>query len=135
MKEDNICEWPVKCVSIQQNGSDYCAMHSKAMGIKAVKEGKVKNPIKPKSDKQKEIDKELKKLYPVFLAEKKFICEIQSPECTKTAVCIHHKKGRGINEVLDVETFMASCTACNGYVESHDTWAREKGFKINIHSK
>lgn len=98
------------------------------------KEVKPKKAISKKSDKQKEIDKELKKLYPVFLAEKKFICEIQSPECTKTAVCVHHKKGRGINEVLDVETFMASCGACNGYVESHDAWAREKGFKLNIHS-
>lgn len=91
--------------------------------------------IPKKSDKQKEIDKELKKLYPVFLAEKKFICEIQSPECTKTATCVHHKKSRGINEVLDVETFMASCERCNLYVETHDAWAREKGFKLNIHSK
>lgn len=98
------------------------------------KESKPKKAIAKKSDNKIQVDKELKKMYPVFLAEKLFICEIKSPECTGTATVIHHMRGRIGDQVFVIEDWMASCPRCNGFVEDNDAWAREKGFKLNQHS-
>jgi len=86
-----------------------------------------KSPRK-ESPKMNAVKQELKKLYTMFL-KKRSRCEIKSPECTKVATCIHHRNGRGKDELMDQGTWMASCMPCNSYVEVHDKWARERGFK------
>lgn len=101
---------------------------------KPVSFSKIKTAIKKVSLKMADIKKQLKKLYPQFLKKHPF-CEINSPVCTKVATCINHKKGRGKNEILNEETWEASCTACNGYIEENDSWARENGHKVSRHSK
>lgn len=104
----------------------YCYDHKRLMGVsEPVKMPKQPNKV---SDKMKEIKDQLKKLYPSFLKKNPF-CQVKSPVCTKVAVCIHHKKGRGRDEVLDQSTWMSSCEACNGWVEQHDAKAREIGVK------
>lgn len=56
-------------------------------------------------------------------------CAIKSPECTGRTECVHHVRGKEGEQLLVVKDFLPSCNACNGYVERHDAWARERGFK------
>jgi hypothetical protein len=84
-------------------------------------------PIEKRSEKMKAIMKLLKPLYAIFLKSHPD-CEIKSEVCRGKAVCIHHTEGRG-KKLLDQQTWLASCGPCNSYVESHDEWARERGFK------
>lgn len=89
-----------------------------------------KKPLNKKSSKKKAVDKELKKLAPIFLA-KHPNCEIKSPVCTGAATIVHHRKGRGKVDVTNVKTFVASCPPCNGWVESNDKKARDQGHKVS----
>ncbi len=97
----------------------------KALIVRAPKPAK-----KPavRSEKQKAVVSELKKLYPIFL-RKHPVCEIDGPQCQKKAVCVHHSEGRGVNEVLKQSSWVASCAWCNGWVETADAQARKNGFK------
>lgn len=122
------CLFPTCSRAAQSNG--YCLFHR--MYSNSSEEIKMPKEPNKKSDNQKAIDKELKKLYPIFLA-KHPACEIKSPKCTKKATCIHHTKGRGKNEVLAVETWKASCTACNLWCETNHAEAEEKGVKKRRH--
>lgn len=113
----------------EKNG--YCIGHRiYASGVE------VKMPKEPKkeSDNQKDIKKALKTAYPVFL-KRRPNCEVKSPECTKKATVVHHKKGRGKNEVLDQSTWMASCERCNSWVEQHHAEAEQMGAKVSRHKK
>ena len=57
-------------------------------------------------------------------------CQIQSPECTGKTEGVHHVKGKTSYALLLNEAhWMAACNRCNVYVEIHDAWAREKGYK------
>lgn len=114
----------------QKNG--YCVAHSRvyASGV-AVSMPKETNKV---SDKMKEIKKALKSLYPAFLKSRP-VCRIKSPVCTHKADVVHHDSGRGADKILDQSTWVECCAACNSYVEQHDNWAREKGFKKSRHQK
>jgi hypothetical protein len=104
------------------------------MGVeKPVKE---KKAIVKKSSKQKDIDKELKHLYPPFLAlpENEY-CKIRSPQCAGKATVVHHSMGRGKHHVLDVSTFIACCPACNLWCETNHADAVKLRFKISPHTK
>lgn len=57
------------------------------------------------------------------------LCEIKSPVCTVRTQGAHHPAGRDGDKLLKLEECFASCNACNSYVEAHDQWARERGFK------
>lgn len=57
-------------------------------------------------------------------------CEIQSPVCTGFSEGVHHKKGRG-KFLQDQSTWMSACNRCNQYIEEHDQWARDNGFKTS----
>lgn len=62
-------------------------------------------------------------------------CQIQAPGCTFYTEGVHHPYGKegydedGTHMLLAVRHFMGACNWCNLYVEVHDAWAREKGFK------
>lgn len=98
-------------------------MYSNSVAVKPKKE------IPKKSDKQKEIDKELKKMYLVFLSkpENKY-CKVKQPGCTKVATVVHHLRGRIGDQVFEVKDWMPSCPLCNIVLEN-DPKAREKGLK------
>jgi len=112
----------------------YCTLHEKHNSSSS---GPIKAPkeIPKQTKKTKSINAQLKELYPVFLQKKNFKCEIQSPECTKTATCVHHAKGRGKNEILDQSTWKSSCQKCNSWVESHHAEAVQMGAKVSRHKK
>ena len=102
--------------------------------LKTGQKAKKKVKIKPRSKKMEKTVRDLKIAYGPFL-EKNPICAIQSPECTFKATAVHHTRGRGVKEVLDQSTWLPCCSACNGYVEANDAWAREHGFKKSRHQK
>lgn len=123
-----ICEFPT-CSTHAIAGKKYCVPHNRIYGTVEIK---VPKEIKKESAKTKDAKKELKKLYPRFLAKNKR-CQIKSPVCTKKATCVHHTQGRGEAELLDQKTWKASCEACNGYVEQNHAWAEERGSKVSRH--
>lgn len=123
-----ICLFPLCTVHAESNG--YCFHHAIYANSVAVKMPK---PVKKESSSMKEVKKELKKLYPLFLA-KHPLCNIKSPVCTRVATCINHTKGRGCN-VLNVEDFESSCTACNLFIEENHEWARIRNHKKPRHNK
>lgn len=86
-----------------------------------------------RSEKMKGVMKAIAPLYTEFLEDK--LCEINSPECTQTATCVHHTAGRGVAQIMNRKTWKASCDACNYYVEKHDEWARQNGHKVSRHTK
>lgn len=87
-----------------------------------------------RSEKMKGIMAAIKPLYQSFLKEKQE-CEIKSPVCTGQSTCVHHTAGRGMENLMDMNTWEAACDPCNLYVEEHDAWARENGHKISKHAK
>ena len=78
------CTYPIPCGKECQNGSDYCQMHSKALGIKPVKEPKKVYTI-PKQAKGKESkfksDKERKERLSKFYDEMLNIAPFYCQEC------------------------------------------------------
>lgn len=87
-----------------------------------------KKPIAKRGDKMKAVMKELKKLYPVFLA-KHPNCEIQGLNCTSKATCIHHSEGRGKMQITKQSSWIPSCGPCNAWCESDHAAAKLLGFK------
>lgn len=74
--------------------------------------------------------KELKKLYPVFLAKpanKK--CKLKMEGCTKIATTVHHVRGRIGEQVFVQKDWLPSCVNCNGKVEEKHAEAAAKGLK------
>lgn len=58
------------------------------------------------------------------------VCEVKSEVCTGRSEDLHHKKPRAYY-LTDVSVFMAVCRSCHEKIEREDSWAREKGFKLN----
>lgn len=105
----------------------------KAAGIKPEKKVASKK-FGGRSEKMKGIMAAIQPLYRSFLKEKP-VCEIKSQVCTSAASCVHHTAGRGMDHLMDTNTWEASCNSCNLYVEENDKWARENGHKISRHAK
>lgn len=55
------------------------------------------------------------------------LCECDLPGCTRKAVEIHHKKGRGKN-TTDVSTFLAVCRSCHDWIHNNPKEAKELKF-------
>jgi hypothetical protein len=99
---------------------------------KAAKKKKKKKP-NVRGESRREINKQLKKIYPKIL-QRDPICKIQSPVCLRVSTVVNHTKGRGINEVLDEKLMEGCCPPCNGYIESHPEFDGGK-HKISPHIK
>jgi|GEM_PF-1460718 len=111
--------------------NSYCIGHRIYASGTEVKMPKEPNKV---SDKMKDIKKALKSLYPAFLKSRP-VCKIKSPVRTHKADVVHHDSGRDADTILDQSTWVECCAPCNGYVEEHDAWARERGFKKSRHQK
>lgn len=107
----------------------YCLFHKIYSSSSSVK---VPKPISKKSEGQKEIDKYLKKKYPLFLSKlgNKY-CKANLSNCTKVATVVHHLKSRAKDVVLDEKYWLAVCPNCNIEIESKDGEARKKGLKLS----
>jgi hypothetical protein len=113
----------------ESNKEDIGKQDGKAQkGEKAVPQSNKKKKKGGRTKKLARIMRALKKTYPAFL-ERNPICRIQSPICTQVATVVNHEKGRGINVVMNPKYWTPCCPACNGYIEVHDKWAQERGFK------
>ncbi len=124
------CTFPGCVFHAEKN--NYCIRHR--MYSNAPIEVKQKKPIAKKSEKKIEIDKQLKKSYPIYLKENP-VCKIQSPACTQKATCVNHTQGRGVNEILNQSTWEPSCVPCNHWVEENHALAEAGGHKISRHQK
>ena len=123
------CEFPA-CKREATSGV-YCYGHKRLMGVSGPV--KVSAPVKKESEKMKDIKAILKKKYPAFLKTRPF-CNIKSPVCTKIATCVNHTRGRGRDEILNEDTWEASCEHCNGYIEQHPDWNQGQ-HKLSRHKK
>lgn len=115
------------------DGNGYCIFHkiySNSAEVKVPKE------IAKKSDNQKEIDKELKKLYPIYLSRpENKACKIKMEGCTKKATVVHHTRGRIGDQVFEQKDWLPSCPSCNIVLETRHAESVEKGFKKPRHQK
>lgn len=93
-------------------------------------EKKAPNKIRQVSKKREKINREYAAVsHPIW---KDQACAIKAPGCWGRAQGIHHKAGKSSKEsLLDEKNMIAACNHCNSYVESHDAWARERGFKVS----
>lgn len=105
----------------QSNG--YCIGHRIYSNSVSVKPAK---PIEKRSEKQKAVISELKKLYKIFLA-KNPKCKANLSGCTKQATEVHHAKGRVGANATDAKTFIALCHSCHRWVEENPEQAKELG--------
>lgn len=96
----------------------YCALHEKHYSKSSAPVSAPK-PIPKQTKKTKSLNAKLKELYPIFLKDKNFMCEVKTSVCTRTAEVVHHTEGRGKDVILDQKTWKASCIACNSRIESH----------------
>lgn len=103
--------------------------------LKLKNEGKppaVKKPVKIRqySKKRQKANREYaEKSRPVWKGKP---CQIKAKGCTGLSEGIHHMEGKSsIELLLDESKWMVCCNSCNQFVEKHDAWAREKGFKLS----
>lgn len=98
-----------------------------------------RTPIKRKPYKIKKVSKKRKEQNKIYsdlrlkFLEQNPECEIQAPGCTCEATTIHHLEGRENERLNDVTKWKASCVWCNGYVETHSSWAYQTGNKLYKH--
>jgi len=130
--EAKVCEFPGCKSHPQKNG--YCIGH-RIYAKESVKEIEAKEKVIAKrSEKMKETMKELKKAYPLFLADpNNKYCKLKLEGCTIVATVVHHTRGRVGKMVFDQRFWLASCPSCNNKVEEKDAEAREKGLKLSKH--
>lgn len=89
---------------------------------------KAKKRLKPYSKKRQKENRTYFALSKQFVADNPY-CAIKSPVCTGMTQGPHHVEGRIGDNLTNMEKCIPSCNPCNGYVEVHDAWARENGFK------
>lgn len=118
---------PIARVSEKKKAKD---AEDKKAGIKP----EPRKPIAKRSEKMKGIMAAIKPLYKSFLKSHP-VCEIRSPNCIGNATCVHHTAGRGMNHLMNMESWQAACDPCNHWVESNDDKAKEKGSKKSRHLK
>lgn len=124
-----VCNFPTCDRKPESTG--WCIFHAIYSNSVAVKKAK---PVKKESDKMKDIKKGLKKIYPVFLAKHPH-CEIKATGCTKQATVVHHKAGRGKDNILNVKSYVACCPSCNLWCETNHKEAAERGLKLTKFKK
>jgi len=131
-----VCKFPLCKRVAEKNG--YCVGHRIYAGPstpeKKDDKDEKKYTIPKKSEKQKDIDKQLKKAYGPYLNDHP-VCAIQSPVCTQEATCVNHTQGRGPKEILNQETWEPSCSPCNLWVEENHAEAEVQGHKFPRHQK
>ncbi|UXO94086.1 HNH endonuclease [Pseudanabaena phage Pan5] len=111
----------------------YCIGHKRIMGETSVKPAKA---LPKRSEKQKEVIKELKKLYKQFFANpKNQKCRAKLSGCTKEATEVHHSKGRIGENATDPKTFVPLCHSCHRWVEENPEQAKELGLSKSRLSK
>lgn len=119
------CLFPYCKQFAQPNG--YCIGHRQFSSSVSVKPAK-KIPVR--SENQKAVIAELKKLYKIFLAKPgNQKCKVKMEGCTGKAETIHHTRSRIGEQVFEQKDWLSCCVWCNGRLEEKDAEARVKGVK------
>ena len=126
----NTCTW-YNCTRIIDRDK-YCFHHKQYSGTPAPK--KEVKAIPKVSEKRKVIDKEYKKIKTEML-KKDDRCKIKSPVCTGKAESLNHTQKRSPKNLIELGNLKGCCISCNGYLESHDDWARQNGHTISRFKK
>ncbi len=57
-------------------------------------------------------------------------CKVNSPVCIGITQGVHHTRGRVGKHLTAEQELIPSCNPCNHYVETHPSWAKERGLKV-----
>ena len=112
MKHD-LCQIPT-CRNYQK----YCRIH-------LVQTFKAAPSPKKEADSRKEVNKEYKKLAKTFITLHPK-CQVQG--CKSVSECVHHKRGRVGELLLDTKYFMAVCLPCHQKIELNPSWSKKMGY-------
>lgn len=82
------------------------------------------------SENKKAEDKVYASIRKVFLDNHK-VCEAKILRCLNQSTEVHHKKGRVGKNYLDVHTFLALCSNCHRWIETHPESSKEHGYSID----
>ena len=130
MPSTGYCTFPI-CARISEHDG-FCFLH-KQYSSKPVPE-KVKVAIPKVSEKRKVIDKLYRKIKNEILGEDN-LCKVNSPACTGIADSLNHTQKRSPSNLIKRENLVSCCISCNGYIETHDAWARHNGHTVSRFKK
>lgn len=117
MKE---CSWP-PCREEATHGV-YCFQHNRVYGTK---QEKPKQAIANVSEKEKERQKEYKKVRKEYMTEHPK-CEFKG--CNKVSTELHHRRGRIGSNLTDKTTFLALCHEHHRLIEDNPVMAKQEGY-------
>lgn len=114
---------PIKLCTVKGclNEGRYCRLHQ-------VETFKATPAIKREADAKKEMNNQYKKI------AKKFItvhpkCQVQG--CNQVSECVHHKRGRIGELLIDTRYFMAVCFDHHRQIEENPDWAKSNGYSLS----
>lgn len=110
----------------------FCTHHARVYAPASKAKPAARIPYR--SEKRERLQKEYRELVKQMLSENKN-CQIKAPCCTKKAEGLHHIVKRTEKNLCDKANLIRACNHCNLYIETHDSWAREKGFVKSKFSK
>jgi hypothetical protein len=99
----------------------YCRIHS-------VQTFKPIAAPKKTADSQKEAQKQYKKIARQYITTHP---KCQTKGCKSPSECVHHKKGRVGDLLLDTKYFMAVCLDCHRKIEENPDWAKENNYSLS----
>ena len=131
MPSTGYCTW-YNCTRKSEHDG-FCFQHKQYSNVPVA--AKVKVGIAKVSEKRKVIDKLYRKIKNEILGEDNS-CQIKSPACTGIADSLNHTQKRSPNNLTVLTNLKACCCiSCNGYIETHDAWARHNGHTISRFAK
>lgn len=88
--------------------------------------------IKPVSSKRARLNRERRKCLEVVRQRSGGLCECRTPDCTVHMVTGHEpqKRSRG-GDFSNPDEVLASCSACNFWIEDNDALATELGLSVS----
>jgi hypothetical protein len=93
-----------------------------------VSNAKPPKPIRKKSEKRTEEEKQYTKDRKLFL-EVRMLCEVKG--CKRRSEEVHHKAGRTGSLYMNQKYWLAVCPAHHAYIEVHPTWSKENGYSLD----
>lgn len=120
---------PKKCLYVSCDffvfAKGFCRKHQACRDDK-------KSTIKRESPKRAQINRKLYTPNARLYLQQNPLCQIKIENvCTIYSQGVHHIKGKkSIELLLDERFWMASCNACNLFLETHSAEAKNLGFKL-----
>jgi hypothetical protein len=94
-------------------------------------EAKKPKTIPKVSQKQLDRLKAYKKVRDKYMAEHKHCEALIASVCTHKATELHHKAGRTGELLTNTDYFLAVCSGCHHFIETHPQYAKENGYSVD----